>query len=121
VNKSTSRTRRVAEQLRRELAALLLQEIKDPRVKMVSLSAVEVSRDLSHAKVFVSVLGDEKAVDDALTGLEHAVGFLRRELGRRMHLRAIPQLHFVHDTSMAEGAHIDELLAQVVPPRSREE
>lgn len=112
MNKSSSRARRVAEQLRRELAAMILQEIKDPRVRMVSLSGVEVSRDFSHAKIFVSVLGDEKAVSEAIAGLEHAAGFLRRELGRRMHVRVIPHLHFVHDTSIEQGAHIEELLAQ---------
>jgi len=96
--------------MRRELATLILQEVKDPRVKLVSLSGAEVSRDLSHAKVFVSVLGDEEAAKEALAGLEHAAGYLRRELGHRM--RTIPQLHFIHDTSMEQGAHIDELLAQ---------
>lgn len=121
MNKPTSRTRRVAEQLRRELAALLLQEVKDPRVKLVSVSAVEISRDLSHAKVFISVLGDKQAVQAALTALEHAAGFLRRELGHRMRLRSVPQLHFHHDTSMEEGAHINELLAKVAPSSSGDE
>ncbi len=121
MNKSTSRTRRVAEQMRRELAALILQEVKDPRVKLVSLSGAEVSRDLSHAKVFVSVLGDENAAKEALAGLEHAAGFLRRELGHRMRLRTIPQLHFIHDTSMEQGAHINELLAKAARSAPGEE
>jgi len=110
MNRPTDRLRRVAEQLRRELAVLLREEVKDPRVRMVALSSVDVSRDLGHAKVYVSVLGDDVEIRSALAGLEHAEGFLRRELGRRMHIRTIPHLHFLHDTSMEQGARINELL-----------
>lgn len=119
--KPTDRTRRVAEQLRREIAALLRDEVKDPRVRMVALSSIEVSRDLGHAKVYVSVLGDEAAAAAALDGLARAEGFLRRELGRRMHLRTIPHLHFLHDTSMAQGARINELLEQAKKLRPAED
>lgn len=121
MNRPTDRLRRVAEQLRRELASLLRDEVKDPRVRMVSLSGIEVSRDLGHAKVYISVLGDEAAVSAALEGLTRAEGFLRRELGRRMRLRAIPHLHFLHDTSMEQGARINELLEQAKQQRPPEE
>ncbi len=110
MNRPNDRLRRVAEQLRRELAVLLREEVKDPRVHMVALSSIDVSRDLGHAKIYISVLGDEVAVAAALEGLTHAEGFLRRELGRRMRLRTIPHLHFLHDTSMEQGARINELL-----------
>lgn len=118
MNRPNDRLRRVAEQLRREIAVLLREEVKDPRVRMVTLSGVEVSRDLGHAKVYVSILGDEQAVQAALDGLSRAEGFLRRELGRRMHIRTIPHLHFHHDTSMEQGARINELLekARKQPP-----
>lgn len=88
---------------------------------MVALSGVEVSRDFSHARVFVSVIGDDAVVEEAIEGLEHAAGFFRRELGRRMRLRVIPQLHFIHDTSMEEGAHIEELLAKAARGTPRQE
>ena len=121
MNRPGDRLRRVAEQLRREMAVLLREEVKDPRVRMVTLSGVEVSRDLGHAKVYVSVLGDHDAVAAALEGLTRAEGFLRRELGRRMSIRAIPHLHFLHDTSMEQGARINELLEQAKKQRPSEE
>lgn len=121
MNRPTDRLRRVAEQLRRELAVLLREEVKDPRARMVSLSSVEVSRDLGHAKIYISVLGDDAAVAAALDGLSRSEGFLRRELGRRMHIRMIPHLHFIHDTSMEQGARINELLEQAKKQRPSEE
>lgn len=112
MKKDSSRPRRVGEQLRRELAVLLREEVQDPRVATATLCGVEVSRDLTHAKVYVSALNGPEEIGEVLAGLEHAAGFLRRELGRRLRLRVTPQLHFLHDTSMEQGARITELLAQ---------
>ncbi len=103
--KEFSRTLRVAEQIHRELAELIRDEIRDPRVGLVSISDVEVSRDLAHAKVYFTVL-DETTRSGTEKALEHAAGFLRRELGRRMIIRTVPQLHFHYDESIERGSRI---------------
>jgi ribosome-binding factor A len=108
------RTRRVGEQIQRELAGILQEEFKDPRLGMISVSGVEVSRDLAHAKVYISVLGGEEAVSETLKVLNKAAGFLRHQLGQRMRLRAVPQLRFLYDASLAEGARMDALIAAAV-------
>jgi len=107
------RSERVAGQLRRDLAKLIQQEIKDPAVGFVSLSDVEVTRDLSHAKVFITVFEPEKA-KDSLQALRRAATFLRRRLGKELRLRHVPELHFVHDDSVEKGSHIDELIAKAL-------
>ena len=93
------RSERVAGELRRELAQLIQRELKDPAVGFVSVSDVEVSRDLSHAKVFVTVF-DEAAAADSLRALNKAAGFLRRRLGQEMRMRSVPELNFQHDSSV---------------------
>ncbi len=113
-----SRTRRVGEQMQRELAELIQREVRDPRVGMVTVSAVEVSRDMAHAKVFVTRL-DEEGMDEALKALGRAAGFLRRELGRRMRLRSIPQLHFVYDVSIARGNRLSALIDEAVASENK--
>lgn len=109
-----SRTRRVAEQIQRELATLIREEVKDPRLGMVSVSGVEVSRDMGHAKVYVSVLGDEEITEASLEVLRHAAGFLRHELGRRMVIRSVPQLRFIHDRSLEQGARMSALIDEAL-------
>jgi ribosome-binding factor A len=104
------RTRRVGEQIQRELSELIRSELKDPRVGMISISAVTVSRDLSHARVYVSVLGDEAQMASSLKALQHAAGFLRHRLGQAMRMRVIPELHFHLDRSIEEGARIGALI-----------
>lgn len=107
-----SRSRRVAEQIRQELAEILRREVKDPRVGGVTLTAVEVSVDLEHAKVwFTHLLGEP---DDTLRGLRHAGGFLRRELAHRMRLRAVPELSFHYDESVERGARLSHLIDEAV-------
>ena len=107
------RSERVAGQLRRDLARLIQQEIKDPAVGFVSLSDVEVTRDLSHAKVFITVFEPDKA-KDSLKALRRAASFLRLRLGQELRLRHVPELHFVHDDSVEQGSHIDELIAKAL-------
>jgi len=108
------RTRRVGEQVQRELAGLVREEIKDPRLGMVSISGVEVSSDLANAKVFISVLGDDDAITESIQVLNNAAGFLRRKLGARMRLRVVPRLRFLYDSSLAEGARMDALINAAV-------
>jgi ribosome-binding factor A len=108
--KEFPRTRRVGEQIQRELAALIHDEIKDPRLGMVSVTAVMASRDLAHAKVYVSVLGDAEQTDASIRVLSHASGFLRHRLGKILHIRVIPELRFYLDRSLEEGARMGALI-----------
>lgn len=117
-----SRTLRVAEQLQRELADLIRTEVKDPRVGMVTLTSVEVAPDYSHARIFFTLLGDATQVAAAAEGLNHAAGYLRRELGRRIKLRITPQLHFEYDVSVERGMRLSKLIdSAVADDRSRAE
>lgn len=110
--KDFARTDRVAEQIQRELAELIRLEVKDPRVRMVTLTAVEVTADYSHAKVYYTTL--DGANSKVQQGLERASGFLRSQLAHAMKLRVIPQLHFVYDISVERGAHLSQLIDQAV-------
>ncbi|MDR3208140.1 MAG: 30S ribosome-binding factor RbfA [Oscillospiraceae bacterium] len=112
---SDNRMQKINEEILRELSRLV-GSLKDPRVQgLVSLTHVEAARDLSRAKVSVSVLGDEEAARDVARGLKSASGFLRHELAVSLNLRYTPQLQFLIDDSLARGAHIYELLARVAP------
>ncbi|ROR32093.1 30S ribosome-binding factor RbfA [Inmirania thermothiophila] len=104
------RTRRVAEQLQRELAELIRREVKDPRVGPVTVSAVRVSRDLAHARVYVGVLDRTERAQETVEALNHAAGHLRRLLGRRLHLRTIPRLRFEYDALLDEASRLSRLL-----------
>ena len=103
------RSERVAGSLRRELASIIQREVKDPDVGFISLSDVEVSRDLAHAKVFVTVFEPDKA-ESSIKALNQASGYLRTLLGRAMRIRAVPELHFHHDASVETGRHMDDLI-----------
>jgi ribosome-binding factor A len=118
--KDYSRPRRVAEQIQRELAELISYEVKDPRVGMLTLTGVDVTPDYAHAKVYFTLLGSAEQVSKAMTGLERASGFLRSQLAHRMKLRITPQLHFVHDTSVANGAHLSQLIDAALADKSPE-
>jgi ribosome-binding factor A len=108
-----SRSERVAGEMRRELARLIQMEVKDPAVGFISVSDVEVSRDLSHAKVFVTVFEEDKA-KDSVRALNKAAGFLRGRLGQEMRIRSVPELSFRHDDSVETGQRMDQLIEQAV-------
>lgn len=118
---STQRAARLGDQIREELSNLMRQELKDPRIGFVSIVKVEVAGDLRHAKVFASVLGDEKQKKDSLKGLTSAAGFLRSELGKILQLRYTPELHFVLDESIEHGTRIAQLLVQVQKEQEKSE
>ncbi len=109
-----SRTLRIAEQIQRDLAELLRIEVKDPRIGMVTLTDVEVTADYAHAKVFFTTLGDADQIAAATEGLTRAAGFLRHELGHRIKLRSIPQLHFIYDESVERGVRLSRLIDEAV-------
>ena len=112
--KEYSRSQRVVEQIRRELAELIRLEVKDPRVGFITLTDVEITPDYAHAKVFFTSMTGEGDVPEILQGLRRASGFLRRELGRRIRIHTIPELHFHYDRSVEEGSRLSQLIDEVV-------
>lgn len=106
----TPRAQRIGDQLQRELMDLLKNEVKDPRVGMVTITAVEVAADYGHAKVFFTHLAGAEHGAEAVAALEHASGFLRRELSHRLKLYSVPQLHFVYDDSIESGMRLSRLI-----------
>ncbi|EXF46010.1 ribosome-binding factor A [Pseudomonas sp. BAY1663] len=114
--KEYSRTQRIGDQMQRELALLIQREIKDPRLGLVTITGVEVSRDLSHAKIYITIMGrdDEEAVKGNLRILNEAAGFLRMQLGKAMKLRSVPQLHFNYDASIRRGVELSSLIERAV-------
>lgn len=108
------RSRRVAEQLQRELAEILRIELDDPRLRLVTVTEVQLTRDLESAKVYFTVLDPEAHALQAMTILNRAAGFIRSQLGPRMRLRLVPQLSFVYDTSVARGAWLSSLIDEAV-------
>jgi ribosome-binding factor A len=115
-----SRHQRLGHQVQRVLAELLQFEVKDPRVRNVSLTSVDLSRDLSVARVYFGLVEPEADPAEALEGLERAAGFLRGKLGKAIKARHIPELRFVHDDSAAEAVRLTELIDQAVATDDRE-
>lgn len=109
--KEFTRSDRVAEQMQRELADLLMFEVKDPRIGMVTITGVEVTGDMAHAKIFYSAA---KQSDSTQQGLEKSAGFLRTQLGKRMLLRTVPQLHFAYDSSIDNGMKMAKLIDEAL-------
>ncbi len=109
------RTDRLNEQLRQELSLLIRDEVRDPRVGMVTITAVQTSRELDHARVYLSILGDAAAKGEAVAGLQSAAAFLRGQLGKRLTLRRVPELHFEVDRVLEEAQRIESLLREALP------
>ena len=121
--KEFSRARRVAQQLQREVAMILQREVKDPRIGMVTVSDVEVSGDLQHAKIFVTFLNyaeqdneqsDAQRIETGLKGLAEASGYIRILLGKAMQLRVVPELRFAYDKTLVEGMRISNLVSTTI-------
>jgi len=110
-----ARTDRVGQQIQKEIAVILMREIKDPRLSMTTVSAVEVTRDLAYAKVFVTFFNDnDDEIKASLEVLAEAEGYIRSLLGKRLRARIMPHLRFVYDKSMAEGVRMSALVDQAV-------
>jgi ribosome-binding factor A len=108
------RSDRVAAAMREEIAIFLANDVKDPRIMgLVTVTAVEITRDLRHAKVFVSVLGSDSQRAATFEGLNNVASHLRGRVGRALRLRVAPEIEFRNDDSVAHAAHIEQLLAQV--------
>ncbi len=108
-----SRTDRISEEVKRELSAII-RELKDPRLPvMVTVVAVNVTKDLKFAKAYISVMGSKEVKRGALDAIKGAGGFIRREIGRRLNLRNTPEFTFVEDNSIEYGAHINEIIKEL--------
>ena len=118
-NHVAHRSHQVADQIQRDLADLIARELKDPRVGMVTLQAVEITPDYAHAKVFFSVLGGDPEL--TAEGLNQAAGFLRSALFKRLHIPTVPTLHFVFDRTPERASDMNALIAKAVASRSKDE
>ncbi|AQS59336.1 30S ribosome-binding factor RbfA [Desulforamulus ferrireducens] len=113
------RPERMAEAIKKEIADLLRNDIKDPRLGFVTITGVEVTRDLSYAKVFVSVMGKEDQRKESIEILQKAAGYFRSEIGRRIKVRHAPELIFKLDVSLDHGTRIMELLHEINNPEDK--
>ncbi len=110
---------RVADQIQRDLAELISFELKDPRIGMVTLTEVQLTPDYAHAKIyFTTLVDDAKQIEKTQAGLSAAAGFLRNQLGKRLHIHTLPQLHFIHDTSTSRGLAMSQLIDQANAQRA---
>ncbi len=108
----TDRSRRRAEQIKRFLAQLIVREVSDPRLGMVGISAVELSKDYKAATVYITVPKEDE-IEDSMAALRSAAGFLRHELGRSLNQRGTPSLEFIHDASIQHGFDLSNLIDSV--------
>ena len=118
MHKATGRPRKVADQIQRELSAVISRELRDPRVGLVTLTAVEISPDFAHATVYFTCL-DAARSTEVKTGLSRAAGFLRAHLAKAVRLQKIPQLHFVYDESVERGDRLSRLIDSIDPDGNR--
>lgn len=113
------RLERVNHLIREEISLLLQRQVKDPRLSgFITVTRVSTSADLGHAKVYISIMGDEAEKKEIMETLAKASGFLRRSLREQLTLRYIPELHFHRDDSIEQGAHVLELISQVSNPEN---
>jgi len=115
-----ARTDRVGQQIQKEIAVILMREVKDPRLSMTTVSAVEVTRDLAYAKVFVTFFTNEQSeIEESVKILNEAAGFIRSLLAKQLRARIMPQLRFVYDKSMAEGVRMSSLVDKAIASDKR--
>jgi ribosome-binding factor A len=119
MKRHNQRAQRIGDQIQRELVELLRDEVKDPRVGMITITAVEVSADYGHAKVFFTVLAGAEHAQETLQALQRAAGFLRTGLSHRLNLYSVPQLHFTYDDSIESGMRLSALIDEAVAQDQR--
>ena len=110
---SSNRKEKLQQEIKKVVSDILQKEVKDPSIGFVTVTSVDVSGDLRHAKIFVSILGEKGNQEDTLHALEKATGFIRTELGKRIRLRHVPEIVFKFDDSIEHGDHINKLLKQL--------
>ena len=121
MDKPNRRLARLGEQFRREITAILLRDVRDPRVQDVVVNSVEVTSDLWLARVYISIGGEDQERHEALQGLEAATSFIRRELAAGLHIRRIPELRFLEDKTLAKANRIEEILKGLEEGRREED
>jgi len=110
---------RVADQIQRDLAEIVAYGLKDPRIGMITITEVQITPDYAHAKVFFTMFKDDKeSIKNTVEGLQAASGFIRKQLGLRLHIHTLPALHFVHDTSTSRGMEMSLLIDQANATRA---
>lgn len=113
---------RVADQIQRDLAEIIAYELKDPRVGLVTISEVQITPDYAHAKVYFTTLADKpEALQNTIEALTSAAGYIRNELGRRLHIHTLPRLNFIHDTSTTRGMELSLLIDQANASRAKDD
>ena len=117
---STHRSNRVAEEIKKEVAVMIRDEIKDPRIGFITITAVDVTNDLRHSKIFISILGSAEEKEASIKALNKANGFIRSKLGRRIRLCYTPEITFIFDDSIEHGAKIMTLLNKVKADKGEE-
>ncbi len=116
---SFKRADRVAELIRSDMSEIITKEVNDPRLHSVTITSVKISDDLRNAKIYFVEMGKDDCSDEIKAGLNKAAGFIRRELGKRLQLRFVPELMFIHDTSFGYGNRIEKLLAQIAKQENK--
>ena len=111
------RQKRVSETIRKAVSEIFLRELSDPRIRLATVTRVEVSADLLHAKIFVSILGEESEQRTVFRGLKSAAGYIRKELGHRVKLRFLPNLQFIHDQSFEKALEVNRLIDELTAER----
>ena len=107
------RSDRVADTIRREVSNILFREVKDPRLSFITITSVDLGRDLRNAKIYYTSLKESEELEEIKKSLDKATGFVQRKLGKRVHLRYLPQLSFIYDASLKYGSHMDSILGKI--------
>ena len=115
-----NRIQRISNLIKKEVAEMLIREVKDPRIGMVTITGATVSKDLRIAHIYYSALGSEKQIKDSAIGLRQATKFIQREIGRRIRMRYTPAIDFQFDHSLEYGSHIDQILKDLSLPKEEE-
>lgn len=118
---SHTRVDRLSDLIRREVSEIILRQVKDPRINLVTVTYAEVAKDLRSAKIFISTLREGKDLAETLRGLEKAAGFIQKKLAERVHLRYIPKLVFLFDPSLEQGARMQQIFRNLSSPEWPEE
>ncbi|MGP8154193.1 MAG: 30S ribosome-binding factor RbfA [Smithella sp.] len=115
------RADRVSELIRADMSDIIMKEVKDPRLHSVTITSVKVTDDLRNAKIYFVEMGKDECSPEIKAGLTQAAGFIRRELGKRVQLRCVPELTFIHDQSFAYGNRIEKILAQIAQQENKDD
>ena len=118
---SYQRSDRVADIIRREVSDILFREVKDPRLSFITITSVDLGKDLRNAKIYYTSLKEAEELEEIKKSLKKAVGFVQRKLGKRVHLRYLPQLSFVYDSSLKYGSHMDNIFRKIDEELSEKE